>query len=397
MLLLGHGLLQAQGCKAADAAWSSPGQTPTLLAIIVGNQEDLSFKAWGLLAEGIPAENIGPRAIHFLRAYKTAEARAALAPRVAALQAIYADSTQDSIAADDLATLEVAGMGAILGMDMTEAVDVLTMATRLNHGATYCRCRIALLVARYLQAYNTEAPLWPYFNGGFYNYLQDSLRWKADAANPEEYVTALTVVSQLYRLRSSRGELFMEMLGDLLSKEPNRFTANYLASLAYMRAGLLDPKHQESYERKALFALEAPHQSEQRFNLYRFTQLKKALAMDVDSAGARLQRLVKTEGEILREGGDVFARFGGKWNQAPITTGFVESDLGKLPAMLAQSKSQLAAHEAEVKRYAGDVDLKVEVKKDNRFNSYALILIGMIVVAVIFIWRQLIRAAKTKK
>jgi len=62
--------------------------------------------------------------------------------------------------------------------------------------------------------------------------------------------------------------------------------------------------------------------------------------------------------------------------------------------MLAQSKSQLAAHEAEAKRYAGDVDLKVEVKKDNRFNSYALILIGMIVVAVIFIWRQLIRAAK---
>ena len=80
MLLLGHGLLRAQGCKAADAAWSNPGQTPTLLAIIVGNEDDLNPQMWHQLAVHIPAENTGPRALHFLRAHKTDDARAALAP-----------------------------------------------------------------------------------------------------------------------------------------------------------------------------------------------------------------------------------------------------------------------------------------------------------------------------
>jgi hypothetical protein len=174
-----------------------------------------------------------------------------------------------------------------------------------------------------------------------------------------------------------------------LSKEPNRFNANYLAGLAYMRAGQIAAgKAQEQFDRKAIFALEAPRQAEERFNQYRFTQLKKALQADVDSAATWAAKW--EAGPVLSP----LTHHGGLFTLQLSTAPFFEDDPGQLSGILAKSKSQLAARQAEAKRYAGDVDLKKEVKKDSRFNSYALILIFTIVAAVVFIWVKLRRASR---
>jgi hypothetical protein len=199
----------------------------------------------------------------------------------------------------------------------------------------------------------------------------------------------LNTVALLYRLDKQRQALYLELLGDLLSKDPNRFTANYLAALAYIRAGqIAGGKAQEQFDRKAIFALEAPRQAEQRFNQYRFTQLKKALQADVDSAATWAAKW---------EAGPVMSpltHHGGLFTLQLSTASFFEDDPGMLPAILAKSRAQIAAREGEAKRYAGDVDLKKEVKKDSRFNSYALILIFTIVGAILYIWVKLRRASR---
>jgi hypothetical protein len=71
-----------------------------------------------------------------------------------------------------------------------------------------------------------------------------------------------------------------------------------------------------------------------------------------------------------------------------------ETDRGQLSAILTKSRAQLAAREGEERRYAGDVDLKKEVKKDSRFNAFALLLILTIVGAVVFIWSKMRKATR---
>jgi hypothetical protein len=390
-ILLCGGWLMGQGCDPALAMWTSPGETPTFLSLIVGNNDQISPATWAHQSE--KATVSGPKALMLLYAGRAADASKALAPNI---EAIRADSlAADSLGPTQLADLEVAAAAAMVQGNFDTAEDLLVLATQGAGDRLGCRMRYQLLLVRYLQQYGSQAPLFPHFNSGYFNYVQDSMGWKPGVPDASGYVIALNTVAQMYRLDQSRGALYLELLGDLLSKEPNRFNANYLPALAYMRAGMLLGEPQRAkFERKAIFALEAPRQNELRFNQYRFTQLTKALQEDVDSATARQQQLQTLDTQALASGGDVFARLGGKQSDQPISQGFADTDRGRLPAILAKSKAQIDAHNAAAKRYAGDVDLQKEVKKDNRFNTFALFLIGTIVLAVVIIWRRLRKASR---
>ncbi len=390
MVMLAAGSLRGQGCQESDFFWRFPGKTPTFIALLTDNYEHLSSKTWSLYAKGFPVQNDRSfneqQAFHFLQAGNPAEASKSLAAQVADIEA---DTISDSIPRA-YGALELAGIAALAQEKLDQAVRLLSLAVAQAGDGYRCHAHMQLLLARYVQQYGIQTPQHAHFNSGFYNYLQDSLHWKAGAPDADGYVLALNSVVQWYRLDPTHSALYLELLGDLLSKEPTPFNANYLSSLAYMRAGMYaGGAQQQAYERKALFALEAPRQSEQRFNLYRFTQLKKALQEDVDSAAVRQARF-----DVQDAASDAYARLQDKSTDDPISVGFLPTDLGRLPAILAKSKSQIEAHNAEVKRYAGDVDLKKEVKKDNRFNTFALFLIAIIIGAAIFFWRKLRAASK---
>lgn len=395
IVLLLAGGLRAQACDPQGAAWARMGKTPTILALIVGNHDHLSPEVWSQLADKMAAAPAarGQRALHLLHAGRAAEASKLLAPDVARSTG---DSIPDSsLAADALADLEVAGLAALAEGKPAQAAQLFAHAHARSGDRLRCRLRVETLLARYLQRYGMDAPLQPHYNSGFYNYLEDSLRWSAESPAAGAYVVAINAVARMLEIDRARQALYLELLGDLLSKEPSRFNANYLSGLAYLRAaGLLQGQKTADMERKALFALEAPRQREDRFNLYRFTQLKKALAEDVDSAAARAAADAARDQAAMAQGGDPWERFGGMWDTLPVGTAFLPTDGGRLPALLARSKDEITAHNEAVKRYAGDVDLKKEVKKDSRFNAFAIVLILTIVAAVLFIFRKLQRASR---
>jgi hypothetical protein len=386
VLVAGVGSLQAQNCNGELSSWSHSGSNPTFLTLITGYNDRPSNAFWESTATQQP-QGSEAQAKALLFAGKPAEASKVLATQ---LQTLLSDSTFDSTSAvDGMAKIEVGAMAALAEGKLADASNLLAHARKLPMHPFSCRIRSEQLLVSYLQRYGMEAPLFAHFNSGFYNYLEDSLRWKPKAPDANEYLVALNVVALAYQVDPKRPALYLELLGDLLSKEPNRFNANYMAALAYLRAGMLAGEAaKEAYDRKAIFALEAPRQAEYRFNQYRFTQLQKALYQDVDSANARFAATSASESAALQAGSDPLARFGGRASEALISSTFESSDPGKLAAILQKSRTQLEDRLNENKRYAGDVDLKKEVKKDGRFNAFALFLILTIVAAIVLIWRK---------
>lgn len=392
--IAGFGNLQAQNCEGEFKTWSLPGSKPTFLTLITGYNDQPSKAFWESTVGALQKDSegkLGPLATAYLFAGKPAEASKLLAANLAAFKN---DSTIDSSLNVNLLTdVEVGAMAALAEGKLKEASALLAHASVIPTMPNPCRIRTEQLLVSFLQAYGMDAPLFPHFNSGFYNYLEDSLRWKPKAPDGNGYLMALNVVALAFRIDQQRQPLYLELLGDLLSKEPNRFNANYMASLAYMRAGMLagmlaGGTAKEVYDRKAIFALEAPRQAEYRFNQYRFTQLQKALQEDVDSAAARNAVHAAAEAAAIQGNADPLARFGGKFSTELISSTFEEGDPGKLAAILKKSRSQIEDRLNENKRYAGDVDLKKEVKKDGRFNAFALFLILTIVAAIVLIWRK---------
>jgi hypothetical protein len=289
--------------------------------------------------------------------------------------------------------LELGALAALIDGKLDQAYTLTTQSQHLDLHVL-CRMKVEPLLVSYFRTYGTEAPLFAHFNSGFYNYVQDSLRL-TDLSGSDDYFVALNTIALLYRLDKNRQALYLELLGDLLSKHPDRFNANYLAGLAYLRAGMiLGGTAQEVYDRKAIFALEAPRQAENRFNQYRFTQLKKALEADVDSAAMWQSARDAEEAQSIQAGKIPWEVFGGVVSIHLSTVAYHETDRGQLSAILTKSRAQLAAREGEERRYAGDVDLKKEVKKDSRFNAFALLLILTIVGAVVFIWSKMRKATR---
>lgn len=327
-----------------------------------------------------------------LHASKAQEALRLLQPRVDALMR---DAVPDSSGKDlnQVSDLEVAGVAELVGGNLAGAEAYLRKAISFPGHGSACRLNLELQLVGYLQNAGIQSPLSPHYNGGFFNYLHDALHWQEKGPDEAEYLMAMNVVGLLYRLDAARQPLYLEMLGDLLSKEPNQFNANYMAALAYLRAGIIAGEPlEEVYDRKAIFALEAPRQAEERFNLFRFTQLKKALRADVDAARSRQAATEAQEAKALEDGNDPLAHFQGIHSDELSTTGFSDEDGGSLPLILKKDKAQIEARKVESKRYAGEVDLKQVVKKDSRFNAFAFFLILTIVGSVVFIWRRLLKA-----
>lgn len=340
-----------------------------------------------LAGQQAKADIAGSRAATLLHAGKPVEALQLLEPQ---LRSLLQDSVADStMAIGRMNDLEVGAMAALADGKLDRAGELLSRALWLPNTPNRCRLRTEQLLVSYLKAYGTETPLFPNFNSGFYNYLSDSLKWNPKEPDSNGYLMALNVVALAYQLDAQRQALYMELLGDLLSKEPNRFNANYMSALAYLRAGMVAGEGaRAAYDRKAIFALEAPRQAEYRFNQYRFTQLRKALQEDVDSAAARQATAEAADAQAIQAGKDPLTRFGGQSSEALVSATFEDTDPGKLPQILKKSRAQLEARNDENKRYAGDVDLKKEVKKDSRFNAFALFLILTIVASVVILWRK---------
>ncbi|MEM0997543.1 MAG: hypothetical protein AAGN35_10705 [Bacteroidota bacterium] len=240
---------------------------------------------------------------------------------------------------------------------------------------TDCGLRFFRLAGSYLQTYGDgQTPIFPNFNGGFYNYLKDSLFW--GAADTLDYDRALAATVEMVQLTRAQTPAFLELLGDLLVQHRNSFVGNYFGYLAYMKAGLASGEgFREEYERKAIFALEAPRTSEDRFDRYRYTQLRKALAED--------SRDVKVVADVAEV------------DLAPPVRFFPDRYDGRLQGMLETSQAQLKKRAERKLKFAEEVD-RGDVKSDGRFNSYALFLIAVILGSVVFFWIRLRRAARTR-
>jgi hypothetical protein len=235
-----------------------------------------------------------------------------------------------------------------------------------------CGLRFFRLTARYLAAYSQTPPLFPHFNGGFYTYLKDSLFWSD--SDSLQYEMALSAVMDLVQWTNAKNPLYLELLGDMITGHRDRFYATYFAWMAYERAGIeSEGSAATAFERKAIFALEFPGTNEDRFNRYRYTQLNKALREDLASAPH------ETRGP-----------------EPPLPRWFFPSQSNAhLFGMLKKAQSQEIARRSRVLKFDQEVNRR-DVKRDTRFNAYALFLIAVIIGSVIFFWIKLKRAAKTR-
>ncbi len=363
--------LRAQNCGEFQPLLAYPGEVPSFLNLITGYDGKLAANVWSDMANKTAVNSpssAAKKAIFLLHDGKIAEAKK--------LVAIYEWSETNTGAFDSLSLrenapgTEAAGLIYLVEGKLDFAVAQLTFALGKAPFGIQCRVKSELLVAQYLSRYGNKAPIHKGFNGGFYGFVQDSMHWEVGAPEATAYLQVLNTVAGLYRMDKAHGAVYLELLGDLLTEEPGKFNSNYISCLSYLRAALLvDENGQKTYERKALFALESPRDREDRFNLYRFTQLKKALKIDIDSSASVLA--------TTNSSAD------------PIKAGFRSEDPGRLAKILTKSKSQIEEKAKRAKRYAGDVDLKVEVKKDSTFNTFALFLILIIVGAAIYIFRRL--------
>jgi hypothetical protein len=388
VLTLGFASAKAQSCTITPI-WEYPGETPSILGLIMGNYSRPTSETWAYWSDQIKGDD-QPAIIK--RAYAQmngGNALKAIGMLSQLLDSVGADSAKLSAAAP---AFEAYGFARILNGGYPQAIEALQIAQGHTSGPNFCRVRITLLTARYLKMYGTAAPLWPNFNGGFYNYLADSLGWKEKQPDADQYILALNAVSWLLRIDVAQQPLYLELIGDLLAKEPGKFNSHYLAGLAYLRAGLLtEDAREKAFERKGMFALEAPNIRDDRFNQYRWTQLRKALIDDVDHLFARQDSLSKAATQNAKSGQDPMLVWGGQISKAPISAAMLETEKGRLPSMLVRARAEIEGPTAPAGRYAGDVDLAKAVKKDTRFNLFAAFLILTIVGAVVFFWVQLRR------
>lgn len=380
-MLMAFMSLQAQNCGEFQPLLDFPGNTPTFLGLITGFDGRPDSSYWEELAAKSPNDNSGnaaQKAVFLLHAGKIDEAKS--------ITATYTWNPLNSGSFDSLslkenaAATEAAGLALLCEGNSSAAVEQLKFALENAPFGIRCRIKHELLVAQYLAKYQKTLPIFSGFNGGFYGFVSDSLKWKTGEPEAIGYLQALNTVAMLYRMDKKHAAIYLELLGDLLTEEPGKFNANYISALAYLRAARNKNETLAlAFERKALFALEAPRDREDRFNQYRFTQIKKALDHDIDSAKTIMANINHSNSY-----------------KTPINSGFSAEEPGSLARILTKSKGQLEARATEAKRYEGDVDLKKEVKKDSRFNLFAMFLIAIIIGAVIFIVRQIRRVSAEK-
>jgi hypothetical protein len=242
---------------------------------------------------------------------------------------------------------------------------------------TSCGYPILRLAADYAVQYKGTTPFFPGFNGGFYNFLKDSLQ-QGEKLNLSLYNQALEMLHGWVRFTNAKSPVALELYGDLLYRHPDRLLGNYFGALVYLKAGLnCTGPSKDSFFEKAAYALESPADVRRRFDMYRFTQIRKALEADIankDIQADPAASLSVVDGKI---------------------TYISPQDGGSLLPMLKKAReATLEIGPKTFNKYGQEVDAR-KVKADTGFNLYALLLIGTVLGAIAFFWYK-IRAAMRK-
>lgn len=239
---------------------------------------------------------------------------------------------------------------------------------------TTCGHHYLRLAADYAHQYMGTSPLFPGFNGGFYNFLKDSLHG-GGKLSVGEFGMALDALYGWVAHTNGQSTVALELFGDLLYRHPDRLLGNYFGALVYLRAGMVSQgTSKDAYLEKALYALESPAEVRRRFDIYRFTQIRKAFEADMAAASLSpdpAASLTVSDGKINY----VSARDGG----------------ALLPILVkARAKTQEIGPKS-FNRYGQEVDVR-KVKGDTTFNMYAILLIGTVLGAIGFFWWRLRKA-----
>jgi|GEM_PF-3740537 len=276
------------------------------------------------------------------------------------------------------------GLLALLAGEYATAISKFN-ASELNAAlGRECNLNNYRLVAEYLSKYGDESPLFPHFNGGFFQFCQDSLRWGVEQTDSVAYHRMLGTVSDLVIL-SQEKPVYFELAGDLLANHSDEVTANWYGALAYLRLAELLPDQKEWVEEKAIFALEAPKTSRNRFDNYQFTQLKKHFANDRSAIQEARKSYLEAEGQNFVKGKEeAVARFG---KPQPNLIWLREEDNSNVAIVIRKAFARYAEEMGRELRFAGDVDLK-SVKSDTQFNLYAILMVGTVIFAVVFLGYQ---------
>ena len=239
---------------------------------------------------------------------------------------------------------------------------------------TACGLIYYRLAAQYVHRFQGTTPIFPGFNGGFYNFLKDSLQSGQKLTLPQ-YQAAIQATTNWLTLSQGKSIPAFELLGDLLYRHPDRFIGNYFGALVYMKAALLSKSPAtEAFLEKGIYALEAPAESRKRFDQYLYTQLQKALQADLSAQTLETPEATPAN---VQQGGILY-----------LST----KDGGRVGAILFKAYQQAQAQKPTTpSRFGPEVDAR-EVKKDNQFNLYALLLIGTVLGAIVFFWIRLRRA-----
>lgn len=246
------------------------------------------------------------------------------------------------------------------------------------------------VIATYLNKYGDQSPLFPKFNGGFFHFASDSLGWNHNKPDSLGFLNCADKVMDLIIL--SEGQpVYHELLGDLFSQSPDRFTANWFGSLPYYRAGFFEGMDKDVFRRKALFALEAPRSTEMRFDQYRIVQMGKHIGNDLDSMAIFRASYLAAEKAAMAKGGLPHESIKDEYGED--TGNFVwlaENDRGRIARVLRKAEAEDALRSGRDRKFAGEVDLKT-VKADATFNVYAIVVILVVIAAAIFLGVQIKR------
>ncbi len=274
------------------------------------------------------------------------------------------------------------GIFKLLSRDYAQAVIAFDSSENKVPLSRICRLNEYRLIANYLNKYGDTPPLFPHFNGGFFFYCQDSLRWGKNTYDTESYQRMVESIIDLILL-SKEHPVYFELLGDLLSQNTDLVISNWLGCSAYLRAMHLVPNHQAKFENKALYALEHPMVVHRRFDMYQFTQFKKHFQADLDA-------VQKVEIAYLDKEPDSFSEVKELLSETYSTSvnGFryIHSrDTGMVAKVIHKAISQNDEKKDTPLRFAGEAELDKAVKRDTTFNAYAIVVILSVVSALIFI------------
>ncbi|MCB9234515.1 MAG: hypothetical protein H6581_22865 [Bacteroidia bacterium] len=277
------------------------------------------------------------------------------------------------------------------------------LATHSKHGIN----RSWNLQMRYLDLFlkTPEGPVFAGFNGGFGNFVDDSL----PPAPGQALETVENMQNMIRRIAEDGPDnpVLYEMLGDLLYQDQSGDEMRYLAAFAYQRASQLATIEEASnaYRRKAAFAMEGEVIRDPNFfNKVRYANFEQAFLTQQKAAQELQERIEKDETAWAAQGKDMEIAFLDAYGpfMAPSYPDYKPDYWPKEKGEALAFVSKEVENENNRRTFTPNddvtnpsLDLKA-VKRDYRFNFYALIVFAFIIGAVAIIWRNFRKMEKLR-